>query len=279
MTDAASFSGMRSSRKARRPWRREGFLAEPIIHFLRPLEVLPLPPELVPFCVDPGFDPPLPPRIFGPGPLVVPMPFVPTGGLLGNATITDETAMADQPYECFAEADEGTLQEILREAESYLNAQLTAAIAADQRAIAFASLLGAAAVVIAGGGGALLLSERPNPALGWTCMAIVGTFLVAMAFANLAAMPSKFWFAGNSPAGWLEDVRAQRPLRASLAEQLVHYADMIADNDKLMRRNGTQMKVAVWIAWSGLAIGGMAAIILFAWNDGIGRWLGLASGF
>jgi hypothetical protein len=139
---------------------------------------------------------------------------------------------------------------------------LTASIAADQRAIAFASLLAAAIAVIAGGGGALLLSEPSDTGLGWTCIGIAAAFLVAMALANLSAMPASFWYVGNSPTQWLADVESGRPLKDSLAEQLGHYAEMVADNDRLMRRNNKQMLWAVWIAWAALAAGGIVAVVL-----------------
>jgi hypothetical protein len=168
------------------------------------------------------------------------------------------------PHANFAEADEATLQEIIREAESYLGAQLTASIAADQRAIAFASLLAAATAVLAAGGAALLLADEPNPLLGWICMAIAGCFLAAMALANLAAMPADFWYAGNSPSQWLEDITAKRSLAASLAEQAGHYAEMIEINDRLMRRNNKQMLAALWTAWGALLIGGLASVIVLA---------------
>jgi len=137
----------------------------------------------------------------------------------------------------FSKVSLSTLQEILRQAEAYLGAQLAASIAADQRAIAFASALAAAAVVLVGAGLALLIAESPNPTLGWTAISTAAGFLLAMAFANFSAMPAVFWFAGNTPESWLEDVRKKQSLQASLAQQLAHYSDMIADNDRLMRRN------------------------------------------
>jgi hypothetical protein len=161
----------------------------------------------------------------------------------------------------FSEADDATIQEIVREAESYLSSQLTASIAADQRAIAFASVLGAATAVVMGTGGTLLLGAVPDIGIGWTCMGVAAALLVAMALANLSAMPANFWYVGNSPTQWIDDVRSKRPLRDSLAEQLVHYSEMIADNDKLMRRNNKQMLGAIWTAWAALTIGGTIVIV------------------
>ena len=164
----------------------------------------------------------------------------------------------------FAGADSGTIQEIIRESESYLSAQLAASIAADQRAVAFASLLAAATAIIAGTGGALLLGAQVDHGLGWVCIAVAAAFLVAMALANLSAMPAGFWYVGNSPKQWLDDIEAKRPLSESLSQQLAHYDEMIEANDRLMRRNNKQMLWAMWMAWGALAIGGVVAVALIA---------------
>lgn len=164
----------------------------------------------------------------------------------------------------FSKVSLSTLQEIVRQAEVYLGAQLTASIAADQRAIAFASALAAAAVVLVGAGLALLIAEKPNPELGWTAISTAVGFLVAMAFANFSAMPAVFWFAGNSPERWNDDVHSKQSLQVSLAQQLSHYSDMIADNDRLMRRNSRQMLAAIWIAWGTLVTASTVAIYLIA---------------
>jgi hypothetical protein len=192
--------------------------------------------------------------------VVYPTPLLPIGGLSGN-----ELAVVSMSGNLpFAAADEPTLQEILREAESYLSAQLTASIAADQRAVGFASLLAAATAVLIATGGALLLGATSDTWLGWACMAVAAAFLAAMALANLSAMPADFWYVGNSPAQWVADVQSSRPLKESLAEQLTHYAQMIKDNDRLMRRNNKQMLWAIWLSWGALAIGGVVGIALIA---------------
>jgi len=193
-------------------------------------------------------------------PFVLPTPLLPTGGFPGSAWMI-MLMNEDLP---FVEADDATLQEIVREAESYLSAQLTASIAADQRAVAFASVLAAATAVLIATGGALLLSQPPDISLGWTCMAVAAAFLVAMALANLSAMPADFWYVGNTPTQWVADVQLKRSFKESLAEQLNHYSQMISDNDRLMRQNNKQMMGAIWTAWGALAIGGAIAVILIA---------------
>lgn len=163
-----------------------------------------------------------------------------------------------------ASADREILTEILREAESYLGAQLTASIAADQRAIAFSGLLAAASVVVAGAAGTLFLTAPPRSELGWICIGLTATFLISMFFANLSAMPARFWFVGNTPKQWEQDLKDHTPITNSLAQQIQHYEDMIAANNQLMRRNSKQMLAAIWFSWSGLVIWGTGGIYLLA---------------
>jgi hypothetical protein len=174
-------------------------------------------------------------------------------------------SMAEEDYEFFVDADEDTVAEVLREAESYLSAQLTSGIAADQRAMSFISLLAASAAAIAAGGGALLIADSPafaNQIIGWTLLGTAAGLLVAMWYAIRSAMPAEFEFVGNTPAGWLADVRAKQPLKKSLAQQLEHYAGMIEANDETLKSNARQMRNSVWWTWGSLATGGIIATLV-----------------
>ena len=73
-------------------------------------------------------------------------------------------------------ADEKMLQEIIREAELFLGSQLTAGVAADQRAVTFASVLSAAAAVLIGGYVAAATSGNPMPGLGWVVLSHIPLF-------------------------------------------------------------------------------------------------------
>jgi phosphoserine phosphatase len=75
-------------------------------------------------------------------------------------------------------ADPAILDEIVREAESFLNSQLTSALAADQRAIAFTRLLGATTVVVSGAGWALLTRKEPDFLLGWLCVLLAVVLII-----------------------------------------------------------------------------------------------------
>ena len=161
-------------------------------------------------------------------------------------------------------AREDTLSEIVREAESRLNAQLTAAIAADQRALSFAGLLAVAAVLTASAGGSLLIGEAENALLGWVAISVTGAFVIAMLCAILSARPASFQFLGNDPAEWVGDISANKSLHESLAEMAAHYNEMLAHNRKLMKVNGLLMSLSFIVAWGGLVSGAIAAVIILA---------------
>lgn len=163
--------------------------------------------------------------------------------------------------ETLVHADKETLHEIIREAESYLSSQLTAGIAADQRAIAFAGLLSAAAVVLVSGALTVLLGTTAHSALGWIGLACAIGLLVAVFLANMTAMPADFWYPGNSPAQWVNDIREKKVFLTCLAEQAQHYAEQIDDNKKLLDRNGKGMQRAVWLAWGVLMLGAALSAI------------------
>lgn len=161
--------------------------------------------------------------------------------------------------EKLAEADEATLREILREAEAYLGAQLTSALAANQRAISFVNFLAAASAVIGSGSTGLLLASSPKLALGLIGAMVAFGLLTAMSFSIWAASPTFFWYVGNTPAQWVQDVEAKKPLTLSLAEQCEFYANNIAKNDSCMEICDNRLKVSLGIAWCSLTFGGALA--------------------
>ena len=161
-------------------------------------------------------------------------------------------------------ASKDTLGEIVREAESCLNAQLTAAIAADQRALSFAGLLAVAAVLTAGAGGSLLIGEPVNALLGWVAISVTGALLIAMLCAIWSARPVTFQFPGNDPAGWIDDIGGGKSLHDSMAEMAAHYSGMLEGNRKSMKVNGLLMMASFIVAWGGLVLGAIAAVIILA---------------
>ncbi|WP_201829558.1 hypothetical protein [Microvirga zambiensis] len=164
-------------------------------------------------------------------------------------------------HESLSKADKDTLKEICRNAESYLSAQLTSALAANQRAMTFTGLLAAATVVLGGAGGTLVLNHK-DWLLGSVCFGIAAAFLLAMAIAMHVAKPIGFEFVGNSPAQWVADVENGTSLEASLAEQCHHYAGMIDSNNTCMELGNKKLIIAMRVAWGSLLVGGIAALVL-----------------
>jgi hypothetical protein len=166
--------------------------------------------------------------------------------------------MTDNPY---LDADREMLDEVIREAESYLAAQLQSGIAADSRAVSFVSLMAGSTAVSAAAGFAILQQTPPDP-LGYPALVVAGAFLISMAFASWSARPSTFWYVGNTPSAWLADIRNGLSVEQALAEQAAHYDEQISDNAKLLKKNGRWMVAAIVIAWLGLAVGGAWAAIV-----------------
>lgn len=161
-------------------------------------------------------------------------------------------------------AEEETLQEIIREAESFLANQLTSGIAADQRALAFGGALAAGAIVVFGAGASVLLGDKIPHQIGWMAIVVSGLLLFSVYKAVKSAMPSEFYFVGNSPREWVEDVKNKKPLKESLAEQAQHYAENIEANSQILGANVKQMRDAIWLAWGSLIVGALLVTIVLA---------------
>src|SRR5687768_8821988 len=91
------------------------------------------------------------------------------------------------------------LREIVTFAETRLQAQLTAALAADQRALVLAGFLSTAIVALVGGSVALWLSEPRQSFLAVTALSCAFGFLVALALTIYAARPTKWKYPGTLP--------------------------------------------------------------------------------
>lgn len=187
--------------------------------------------------------------------------FVLTGRFSGIRAYRGKAKMTKLSEE-LTKADSCTLHEIIRLAESHLNAQLTTALAADQRAMSFASVVAAGAVVVASGAIAVLESETQLHHVSWVGFLVTAGLLTSMYLAISSARPSRFWFTGSSPSDWINDIQQGKPLHQSLAEQADHYAGMIDEIDEIMRVNGKRMIWSIWTCWTSLVIGGLLAALV-----------------
>lgn len=159
-----------------------------------------------------------------------------------------------------SEKNHEIIQEIIRQAELFQQAQLTTALAADQRATGFASLIAAGATVLVAGGAATILAADGYDALGWVALAMAGGLLVSMSLAIWAARPVQIYLPGASPEVWIGDISASKTQQQSLTEMAGNYRDEIRYNQELLAANGRVIARAYWIAWGTLVSGAIAAI-------------------
>lgn len=158
----------------------------------------------------------------------------PIGGLAGM--IFRGISMDTNPYES---ADEALLDEVIRQAEARLSAQLTCALAADQRAVNFASILASLAVALFAAAINIADSQQPM-----AIVAVIVSLLIAGASGLIiwGARPVYFHFVGNNPASFIEDINKHRSLNNIKSEINLHYDDMIKDNQKKMEKNAILFK-------------------------------------
>ncbi|MEO5375989.1 MAG: hypothetical protein H7840_17325 [Alphaproteobacteria bacterium] len=168
-----------------------------------------------------------------------------------------------------------TAREILRQGELYLSAQLTTALAADQRAVRLAGLFSAATSGLLAGGLALLTADSPVVELGTAALVMGVTMLVGLWFAVKATRPVDFYVVGNHPRQWWTEDDLHGPLSIALGQQGEHCQKAIDHNAEVLAGNGRSLRVALtlglWtpvvgiltaaMAW-GVTAGGAAAVVL-----------------
>lgn len=155
-------------------------------------------------------------------------------------------------------ADSALLMEILREAESRLQAQLSSALAADLRAITFLGFLAAVTVATFGAGMAALDKSFP---LSVIAIFTGSGFGLACFYAFEAARPVDFQFVGNDPSSWRRDIEASIGLQDALAEQVAYYDEMLKDNRKAMAESAVQLERAASVARITMGIGAFFAVM------------------
>lgn len=156
------------------------------------------------------------------------------------------------------------LDEIVREGEAMLAAQLSVATAADQRAMTLAGFFIAAATAAVGGVVALILSDKVD----WNVVLIGTAYAIAMTSAGGSAIwsarPNRFSFPGNEPASWHPEqwrIGSGGPHTKEQAriEQSMTLQSQIKRNTQTLTRNGRWMKGALLVGF--LATLGSAAAI------------------
>jgi hypothetical protein len=197
---------------------------------------------------------------------------VPPGGRDGRSSICSMS----KPRSEFENASVEMLAEINREAEAYLAAQLTAGIAADQRAMSFIGLIAASATALGTGAGVLLLGREPSAIeafIGVVLLSMAAGLLWSMRLAASSAKPSRWEYAGNSPENWRADIAACTDFHCAYAQQTEHYIQSIPTNKEVLDQNAKLMACAIRFAWLTLTLGGVIAVIALAFNLLQPAWL------
>jgi hypothetical protein len=159
---------------------------------------------------------------------------------------------------------EATARQIMMQGETFMQAQLQAAIAADSRATAMAGLYTTLALAVLGAGFGYSDSTDSDSALYAGLFA--GVFLIfAAVFANWAARPCDFYLPGNQPSQWFPVKRVA--LNKLLGGEAENYEARITFNESTLASNKRALERA-HIAAILSPISGIAG-----WLFGLCAWL------
>lgn len=159
--------------------------------------------------------------------------------------------MSTSPY---AAAPEFRLKETIRLAENRLSAQLTVGLAADQRAMTFASFL---ATLEAAAIAAMLVVPKAQGGW-WALVVLVVGFGAATLCALWSAQPVAWDIPGYPPHSWLEEIAGSDTEHDDMAAIAQHYDEALVDNERLMMVNANWLRVAMLLIALSLL---MAAIV------------------
>ena len=168
-------------------------------------------------------------------------------------------------FEAISSLDESVQQEIIREAEMRLDAQLTVATAADQRALTFGGFLIATATAALGGGIALLTKDKPDFGLAAVAVGFACPILYASWEAIRTTMPKLFCLPGNRPGLWLPDQWESHgihppTLPRARIEQAKHLDNAIKQNADGAKTLARHMHRAFYVTLGSVVL---AALALF----------------
>jgi hypothetical protein len=156
------------------------------------------------------------------------------------------------------------LGEVVREAEIRVDAQLQAAIASDQRALAWSGFLITITLASMGAATALFQAgQMPSLALVVFAFAVLaaGCALVAMD----AVRPSKFCFPGNLPSNWLPDewiTEGSFDLGHARYEQALALDEMIQKNANWAERAANRLRLSMDLTATALILCGVLALVV-----------------
>jgi len=156
-------------------------------------------------------------------------------------------------------------RQIVAQGETYLQAQLQAAIASDQRASTMASILATVAAAIIAGSIAYWDKAGDVPVLLAGLTGAVG-LLTAAGFAAWAARPTDFFFPGNQPAHWWEWRKGD--FIKMMGGEAENYQRHIEANDEILMHN----QRAIWRGFKTAIGAPVAAVLVWGATELIGSF-------
>ena len=155
------------------------------------------------------------------------------------------------------------LSEVIRQGEARMQAQLTAALAADARA-------GTLASVQAGGAAALLVfaaGDAASETAAVGAMAAAACLAVGACLAALALRPCDFGWVGSRPCDWVEGGVVSYTVPGAMAETCQHLDKYLRLNERTMVRNNRFAHGAV-VALALAPFVGLGAILALMYYCG-----------
>jgi hypothetical protein len=157
------------------------------------------------------------------------------------------------PKKKWAKAEVELVREVAREAEVYLQGQLTLATSADQRAAVLAGIYIAAGTAIIAG----IIAASPSLTLALAVGGLVaaGMFLAGATLCIITCLPAGFSIPGNQPESWDDDVEDNTPIRDALGEAADIAQDQISENRAFLRKNAKRFRLGALLGASSPLVG------------------------
>ena len=146
----------------------------------------------------------------------------------------------------WANAKPAVLEEVVREAQTYLEGQLSLATSADQRAAVMASIFAASGTGLAGG----IAAANLDRALVYGGLMAAALFLIGAGLCALATLPADFYLPGSQPNSWTNELEEGAEIAAALRDQATNSQTKIDHNRAVLTANSRKFK---WGAVCGIA--------------------------
>jgi hypothetical protein len=156
----------------------------------------------------------------------------------------------------WANADPDVTRFVFDQADKYLSTQLTAGIAADQRAtFAAATFSGFSGAILAASVG--YHAAQPDPSILLAGLVTGFAFFAAAACSFYAARPVDFNYPGNEPEKWYGCLAD--PLHESIGYETQNYSEAISENASILAANSGWLTAAFWAA----ALAPIAGVLVY----------------